>query len=564
MDRLDAAATRLNGACGGPLDRLGDTTGHPRPTDIPRGVSAPGHSDSGGDYNHLPYPSMPVALSQPLHLAALASLFGIDPPPVERARVLELGCAAGGNIIPMAARFPQAFFTGIDLSRRHIDQGRNAVAELALCNVALLQGDLTAFDLGGQQYDYIICHGVFSWVPKAAQEAIFRLCRQALVPNGVATLSYNVLPGWHLRMVIRDLCLRYAGTTGTPQRRVAKARAALAQLAEASVEADLYGQLLRTEARRLKNVPAAYILGEFLAPDNAPSYVEDFIVQAAKAGLDYLCEVDLSAAVPPGLHPAIRSRFTGAEGPDRAAREQDLDFLTGRLFRRSILVPRHPDVRHSELPDPARLHALHVASKLRLDPAQSKGASMVFVDEHGRPVTTEDPAVGEAIQRLAAAFPATRTLEELTAPLDGDPDVADAIGTRVRNAIHTLVLAGRATVSVRPLRIGSAARECPIAWKLARTEALSAQPWITTLLHAGVPAHPILKVLLPLLDGTRDRIALRTRLAAALESGAVQVGELPTDEPASPQQIATIAAQYVEKTLDYLAQHALLEADPAD
>ena len=207
---------------------------------------------------------MPVTLSQPQHLAALATLFGLDPPDVERASVLELGCASAGNIIPLAARFPRASFRGIDLSQRHIDEGRKRIAELALENISLQQGDLTTLDLAGQRFDYVICHGVFSWVPRAAQDAIFRICRQTLAPNGIATISYNVLPGWHLRMVIRDLCRRYAGTEGSPQHRVARARAALQQIAEASNETEPYGQLLRLEARRLKDVPSAYIMGEFL------------------------------------------------------------------------------------------------------------------------------------------------------------------------------------------------------------------------------------------------------------------------------------------------------------
>ncbi len=73
------------------------------------GAHPAGHIDAeaANDYDLLPYPSMPITHTQPAHLAALARLFGAEAPSVERARVLELGCAAGGNIIPLAARFPQ-------------------------------------------------------------------------------------------------------------------------------------------------------------------------------------------------------------------------------------------------------------------------------------------------------------------------------------------------------------------------------------------------------------------------------------------------------------------------
>jgi SAM-dependent methyltransferase len=160
-------------------------------------------ADPTNDYDLLPYPSMPITHTQPAHLAALARLFGAAAPAVDRARVLEFGCAAGGNIIPLAARFPRASFTGIDLSHRHIADGHKRIAESAIENISLQQGDLTTLDLAGQQFDYVICHGVFSWVPKPTQDAILRLCRDVLAPDGVVTISYNVLPGWHLRMAVR-------------------------------------------------------------------------------------------------------------------------------------------------------------------------------------------------------------------------------------------------------------------------------------------------------------------------------------------------------------------------
>ncbi|HET7880183.1 MAG TPA: class I SAM-dependent methyltransferase, partial [Acetobacteraceae bacterium] len=361
-------------------------------------------SGSGDGYDLLPYPAMPFALSQPQHLAALAILHGLEPPDVTRAGVLELGCAAAGNIIPLAARFPESRFVGVDLAQRHIDEGRRRVADLGLANISLQQADLATLDLGGRQFDYVICHGVFSWVPRDAQEAILRICRQTLAPNGVATISYNVLPGWHLRMVIRDLCRRYAGT-GTPQQRVDRARTALRQMAEAASAAEPYGQLLRLEAQRLAGVPSAYILGEFLAVENRPCHVRDFIARAAEADLGYLCEADLAAAVPPDLDPVMRSRIDRLAGSDRAMAEQHIDFLTGRLFRRSVLVRRQAQATASTMPDPGALHRLHVSSQLQPDPAHSDDHRSVFTDRQARPISTTEPLIERTLKHLAEAYP---------------------------------------------------------------------------------------------------------------------------------------------------------------
>ena len=176
------------------------------------------------DYEALPYSSMPFPQCQPTHLAALAALHSRCAPPVETARVLELGCASGGNLIPLAARLPNAAFEGVDLSVRHVEEGNSLVRALALRNVCIFQGDIAALDLSGREFDYVICHGVFSWTPAAVQEAIFRICAQNLSTNGVAYISYNVLPGWHLQLIVRDICRRFSSVGLPPQLQIARAR----------------------------------------------------------------------------------------------------------------------------------------------------------------------------------------------------------------------------------------------------------------------------------------------------------------------------------------------------
>lgn len=357
-------------------------------------------------------------------------------------------------------------------------------------------------------------------------------------------------------MVIRDLCLYYAGAETTPQRRVARARAALEQIAENSDAAEPYGLLLRNEARRLKHVPASYILGEFLAPDNTPCTVRDFIDRVAGHGLDYLCEVDLCAAVPNSLDLSIRSRITSLAGASRSAAEQHIDFLTGRLFRRSVLVRRQPAADAQRVLSPDALNVLHISSPVRLDAAQSNGQVSVFTDDRARPITVKDPAISQAIARLEAAFPATLSLDQLVVA----SDARAGIETRIRQAVFAMVLADRASVSVLPLRVGRATDERPKVWSVARTEAASGQPWITSLRHVGVPTHPVLTALMPHLDGSHDRAALRARLAAALQGGTVQVPELPADQPPpSRERLNAVADQYVDWALSHLAHHAFLE-----
>src|SRR5262245_19261019 len=217
------------------------------------------------DYDQLPYLSLPIAFTQPSHLAALAALHGSAPcPDPERAHVLELGCASGGNLLPLAARWPEARFLGVDLSARQVADGNRRIRYFHLENATLKKADLADLSLSARSFDYVICHGVFSWVPPTVQGAILRLIGHCLGDSGVAAISYNVLPGWHLRNPVKDILRFYARTDGTIQERVAHARAALAALGTYTGPG-AYGALLRTEARQLAKIPSSYILGEFLA-----------------------------------------------------------------------------------------------------------------------------------------------------------------------------------------------------------------------------------------------------------------------------------------------------------
>ena len=113
-------------------------------------------------YDSLPYASDPFAETHPQTLAMLAQLLGLAATPPTACRVLELGCAGGGNLIPMAWHLRDSQFVGIDLEQAQIDTGRALIDELGLCNIELRQGDIATLgdDLG--TFDYVIAHGVFS------------------------------------------------------------------------------------------------------------------------------------------------------------------------------------------------------------------------------------------------------------------------------------------------------------------------------------------------------------------------------------------------------------------
>jgi methyltransferase-like protein/SAM-dependent methyltransferase len=513
---------------------------------------------SGDSYDQLPYPSMPFAYTQPAHLAALTALFGIEAPAADTARVLELGCASGGNIIPLAARFPEARFLGIDLSQRQVDDGHRRIAALGLSNVEIRQGDLAKIKSLTECFDYVICHGVFSWVPKIVQGAIFRICSKNLAANGVAAVSYNVLPGWHLRSIVRDICLHHTENALPPRQCVEKARKVLGQIAESASETEPYGLLIRNEAKRIAQLPSAYIHGEFLAAENTPCYFHEFIDWAEQYGLSYLCEGTLGSSIPEFLFPETGRRIKELAGESRSSIEQYIDFFTGRSFRRSILIRARSSVPETRMPSPDRLRPFHFASQIRADPDRSGAEVSVYKDSRGRAITAGDTAVRYALAQLAEHYPSTLTLKQLTVPAWGN-DASEA-EARVGKALFRLIAAGQATVSSLPLLVGRAAIERPRAWLLARIESGAGQPWVTSLCHSAVPLHRMLAFLLVHFDGNHDRRMLTAKLIDAVRRGDVHVPELQPDQgktKGSPPEPAV--EQYIERTLSYCASHALFE-----
>jgi hypothetical protein len=184
-------------------------------------------------YEEVPYPDYIHQYTHPGYVGAVAALFDMRPADPARCRVLELGCCAGANLIPMAYDLPGSEFVGIDLSPGQIDRGRQAVTALGLTNIDLRQGSILDVDHRFGRFDYIVCHGVYSWVPAEVREAIFAVCKANLAIDGVAYVSYKTYPGWHLRGMIRDMMFFHARPFGDPAEGIRQARALVTFLAQA-------------------------------------------------------------------------------------------------------------------------------------------------------------------------------------------------------------------------------------------------------------------------------------------------------------------------------------------
>ncbi|HMM35084.1 MAG TPA: class I SAM-dependent methyltransferase [Thermoanaerobaculia bacterium] len=290
----------------------------------------------GSSYDEVPYVDTCHAATHPDHLATLAEVYGLPAPALERCRVLELGCARGGNLLPMALELPEASFVGVDLSTRQVAEARERAEALGLRNVAFHAMGLEEVDAGFGTFDFVVCHGVYSWVPEPVRARILEICATNLSAEGLAYVSYNTYPGWSSRGMVRDLVRFHAREEETPEGRVERARGFLEELAGHVVRQEgAYASVLKVEASRFREADDTYLLHEFFEDDNAPCFVHEFLRRAEAAGLEFVAEAQAPGLFD-GLPDAARelvSRWAGGV----AAREQYLDLMVNRTFRRTVL-----------------------------------------------------------------------------------------------------------------------------------------------------------------------------------------------------------------------------------
>lgn len=285
-------------------------------------------------------------------LHARAKLRGLSPKEPSGAKVLEIGCASGGNLIAQALAFKDAQFVGIDLSNTQIQNGKAALEKIGIKNIELLCLDIcdALAHFGEQKFDYIIAHGVYSWVPPFVQKAILELGRDLLSEQGVMMISYNVYPGWKFKEITRDF-MRFASSDisveNDPERKLDSALAALAfenafyRTDEISPN-DSY-QLVTRQAKAalatITTMPRHYLIHDYLELCNYPAYFSDFVADAADAALAYVDDMQLCFDTKVLAHETLRE-YANAVFKSRVQKEQMYDFLNATAFRYSLLTPK--------------------------------------------------------------------------------------------------------------------------------------------------------------------------------------------------------------------------------
>lgn len=451
-------------------------------------------------YDAVLYVGRPCATSHPERIATIAALLGIDTPEPSTARMLDIGCGDGGNLVPIAAALPRGSFVGIDLSPRSIDEARVFADDLKLANIAFHAADLRDLPAEAGTFDYIVAHGFYSWVPAPVRKALFETIRSRLAPTGVAFISHNVLPGCALRRMVWDVLNPHVAQIDDPLARIAEARALAVRMADAMALQPGLAATLAIEYREIADRPGFAVLHDDLAPVNHPVLVRDIVAEADANGLAWLGDADLFRHAAPAFGDTMNAWLAAT---DRMTREHVIDHLRLRRYRESLFV--HREVPVGEMPDARRLASMHVA------------ATNTTVERHAATDARAPATLQKALlDRLVDVHPGSLPVADLVPWIAGragsgsplaQPDQARAL---LLNAAYAGVLLPLAT----PARTVTDPGARPVAFAPARWQA-PRHDFVVNLRHDGVAlADPVMRRLVPLLDGTRDRAALVAELVA--------------------------------------------------
>jgi hypothetical protein len=308
-------------------------------------------------------------------LMAKARIYGLDPVPVEDARVLELGSSCGGNIIPQALYNPTTTFTGIDLSPTQVKHGNELIESMGLKNITLLEKDIMDIDDSFGTFDYIIVHGIWSWVPDVVKDKILSICNRNLSDRGVAYVSYNTYPGWKRLEQLRDIMLyseKHAANDSLQERtvytkNVLKLIAETMKLDERSTKISDY---------KIKNINRVlqsndyYVGHEYLEAINDPVYVSEFIERAQEQGCAYIGDETLNRSFITWLDSNVENNIRTLARDSYIDKEQYYDYVYDTQFRMALLTKcsNEDKISHDERVEKKVLDTLYFNNALDEEP----------------------------------------------------------------------------------------------------------------------------------------------------------------------------------------------------
>ncbi len=476
-------------------------------------------------YDVMPYPSKFFLQTHPDRLATLATLFGMKPANVETCRVLELGCGNGSNLISHAFNLPNAKFVGVDLAENHISDAKSSAKELNLQNTEFYQMDVMKMSVAEfGKFDYVIAHGLFSWVPDFVREKTLALYREFLTESGIGYISYSAFPGAYTRQMVQNMMRFHSKHFDEPLEKVGKSISFLAFLAANATEKEIFAPILQSELKRHFEHDAADIFHDDLSDINQAFYFHEFAALLKQNNLQYLAEAELHAMGTQSLSSEAREFIESLD--DIIEREQYLDFFRGRIFRQTLFC--REEIALDRNPEPAAINKFLVASSIRPRAQKPELATQKvekFVGLKGVGIEIDHPLTKAALVHLGEIWGQAISFSKL---LQKAKETIISQGFKTQNweeqfyissAIFLQICRGTGLIELHLFQPAATTlmSEKPQVNKLAIWQLPQADN-VLTLLNLDVKIEDkISRHLLQICDGTRKRVQILTEMREFIE-----------------------------------------------
>ncbi|MBV9419588.1 MAG: methyltransferase regulatory domain-containing protein, partial [Alphaproteobacteria bacterium] len=287
-----------------------------------------------GYVTDIPYTLGVKPTLAPAWLDLVALLGGIRPPARDGGFAwCDLGCGQGVTAAVLAATHPAGIFHGIDGMPVHIEHAAALAAEAEAGNARFHAADFAAaLRLPLPRFDYIVAHGVYSWVDDAGRAAVRETLRTKLTPGGLAYVSYNCLPGWSDELPLRKLLSEFSAGTTIPN-----AVQALNRLKSVNLAFFVQHPAAERAVSSWTEQPSGYLAHEYLAEACVPMWSVDVADEMAALGLTYVASATLRDNHEALLVDEATAGAIAALATPRL-RQLAMDFAVNRSFRRDVFV----------------------------------------------------------------------------------------------------------------------------------------------------------------------------------------------------------------------------------
>jgi methyltransferase-like protein/SAM-dependent methyltransferase len=510
-------------------------------------------------YDEMPYHGYPFEYNRPENLRTVGALFGIDAPKLETARILELGCSDGGNLFRFAETFPKSYTLGVDLSKVEIENGQKTLDKLKLKNIDLKTMSITDLDESYGKFDYIICHGVFSWVPDFVKDSILEVSKKLLNKNGLAFISYNTLPGWNMINSVRELMMFHSSNFSDVKEKVVQSRAALGFIQE-SLEGikTPHAEFMQSAAKVMADREDHYIRHEYLSEENKAFYFNEFIAKAREKDLEYVGDTDVHRMYIGNMPKKAIEKLGTIKDIVRA--EQYMDFLNNTQFRCTILSHKNATISRNITDE--TIQKFNYFCKVNplnenINVEDNSSATFYLDNNKNRTFESSNPEMKAVLMTLS---------QNIGNPLSVDEIVSNA--NKLSPKSHKEVIKANINSNFGNLIFSGAIKY--IFDKPACTYTISAKPkisklallqiqepshnnmfWITNSMNQVVAFQTHQVAIIQALDGKNTIDQINKITFENLKNGAIDAnidGKKITDD----KELANIASSLVDQTLEIL------------